>query len=403
VTLEDRLAPLVSEEVVQRPSGAICNSCGATRLVGFYEARSLPTQTTVLLESQADAEAYPVGDLLLGFCSECGFIQNTLFEPQLVNYSQPTEESQAFSPKFQSFARELADHLMDRFQLRGKTIFEVGCGKGDFLALLAARGIGHGIGMDPGFLPNRQLDNSILEFVREEYGAAHVDMTGDLIVARHFMEHVPNVGDFFGWLAKSVAATSGGVLYVEVPDTTRVLEEGAFWDVYYEHCSYFTVASLDAAMRRAGLRPTQIELGYENQYLMAEAVVEPTEWAQSEADVRSLETSVVSFVKRVGSTIGSWRKKIGSHLESGDPVVLWGGSSKAVAFLSTIGIGPVSVVDINPHKQGMWLPSVAVEVQSPEVLQNLRPGLVIPMNSIYVEEIQEDLSRLGLGPEIEPV
>jgi len=34
----------------------------------------------------------------------------------------------------------------------------------------------------------------------------------------------------------------------EIPDVRRVLEEGAFWDIYYEHCSYFTLGSLACAL-----------------------------------------------------------------------------------------------------------------------------------------------------------
>ena len=46
------------------------------------------------------------------------------------------------------------------------------------------------------------------------------------------------------------------MLFVEVPDTMRILVEGAFWDVYYEHCSYFTLGSLGRLLQREkfGLR-----------------------------------------------------------------------------------------------------------------------------------------------------
>ena len=100
----------------------------------------------VLLHSPKVAKA--VGDLLLGFCERCGFIQNVRFEPRLVDYSKPTEESQAFSSRFQLFAEDLADQLVAEHDLRGKTVLEVGCGKGDFLALLAERGIARGVGID---------------------------------------------------------------------------------------------------------------------------------------------------------------------------------------------------------------------------------------------------------------
>ena len=38
----------------------------------------------------------------------------------------------------------------------------------------------------------------------------------------------------------------------------RVLEEGAFWDIYYEHCSYFTLGSHARLFRRAGLDVTDL-------------------------------------------------------------------------------------------------------------------------------------------------
>src|SRR3712207_6943984 len=41
-------------------------------------------------------------------------------------------------------------------------------------------------------------------------------------------------------LFRSVGERPHTVVAIEVPDTLRVLTEGAFWDLYYEHCSYFT-------------------------------------------------------------------------------------------------------------------------------------------------------------------
>ena len=42
------------------------------------------------------------------------------------------------------------------------------------------------------------------------------------------------------------------LVFFEVPDTMRILREGAFWDIYYEHCSYFTPGSLARRFRRTG-------------------------------------------------------------------------------------------------------------------------------------------------------
>ena len=83
-------------------------------------------------------------------------------------------------------------------------------------------------------------------------------------------------------------------------------------------------------------------------------------------------------------------------------VVLWGGGSKAVAFLTTLGIRDEIqyAVDINPHKHGAYLAGTGQEVVAPAFLRSYRPDLVIIMNPVYVDEITRDLAAMGLQPEI---
>ena len=227
----------------------------------FYEVMGIPAQTSVLLDSREEAAGYPTGDLSLAWCGVCGFIQNSRFDQGLIDYSQPTEESQAFSPKFKAFASELADDLVRAHDLEGKSVLEVGCGKGEFLISLGERGIGSGLGIDPGFLPRPGSLVGTVEFLREGYSSSHTGLTADFVFSRHLMEHIPNVAEFLGWLVSSTSRTPGAVLFTEVPDVMRVLQEGAFWDVYYEHCSYFTQGSLGRALANAGLDVHEVRLG----------------------------------------------------------------------------------------------------------------------------------------------
>jgi Methyltransferase domain/C-methyltransferase C-terminal domain len=381
-----------------------CAACRGTALTTFYRAERLPTQTCVLLDHEAEARQYPTGDMELAVCGNCGFIQNVLFDPTLVDYSKPTEESQAFSPKFQSFANGLADWLVEELDLEGRSVLEIGCGKGDFMMLLAERGVGGGLGLDPGYLPNRPAAGpGVIEFRREWYGSESANLTADLVLSRHLMEHVPNVGEFFGWLAKSTRGTDAAALFTEVPDARRVLDEGAFWDVYYEHCSYFTKGSLARAVARSGLIPTRAWLDFEEQYILSLARAATTQDVFILDDVEDTIRAAESFKAKTSETIGRWREEIGSRIDRGSEVAIWGGGSKAVAFLATIGVEQLTVVDINPHKQGKWLPTVAAEVQPPSVLEQVRPDLVIPMNAIYVEEIRSDLAAMGLTAAVEPL
>ncbi len=86
-------------------------------------------------------------------------------------------------------------------------------------------------------------------------------------------------------------------------------------------------------------------------------------------------------------------------------MVLWGSGSKAVSFLTTLGITDELqyVVDINPHRQGMFMPGTGHAIVSPDFLAEYKPDRVIIMNPIYREEITKMLKERGVEPVISTV
>ena len=82
--------------------------------------------------------------------------------------------------------------------------------------------------------------------------------------------------------------------------------------------------------------------------------------------------------------------------------MIWGGGSKGVAFLTTLGLEEEVeyVVDVNPYKQGMFMPGTGHEVVGPDFLRSYRPELVVAMNPVYLGEIAGELSSLGVEAEL---
>jgi hypothetical protein len=120
-------------------SRTTCPACGATGSAGaFYSVRGAPVHSVLLLESREAAVNYPTGDIVLAFCPACGFVFNSAFDTALHEYSARYEATQAFSETFNTFNRRLARDLIDRFNLRGKQVLEIGCGQGEFLDLFSA-------------------------------------------------------------------------------------------------------------------------------------------------------------------------------------------------------------------------------------------------------------------------
>lgn len=370
----------------------------------FYEARDVPAHSCVLLDDQPSALAYPVAAIRLVFCGTCGFIQNSSFDASLIDYGQDCEESQAFSGTFQTFATEVAAELIDRFDLHDRTVLEVGAGKGDFLALLCRLGPNKGIGIDPGYRTGRAIEELTgrAEMIVDFYSDRYAHLTADLVVCRHTLEHIADVADFTRLLSAGAAATPGGGLFVEVPDTTRVLTEHAFWDIYHEHCSYFTRGSLARLLIESGASPERVWLGFDSQYLLAVAGEESAGFAAPD-DVAATAALVDGFREGAAGRVASWKASLSEWRAGGERVVMWGGGSKAITFAATVAAGVdviAEAVDINPYKQGKFLPGTGQEVVAPESLVERPPDVVIVMNSIYVDEIRAQLAHLSLNPEV---
>ncbi len=385
---------------------ATCQACGSRGLEAFYAARSVPIHSCVLLPSKEEALRFPRGDLLLGFCAACGFIQNLRFDPSLLDYSHDYEESQGFSARFNEFARWLAEDLIQRHGLRGKTVLDIGCGKGAFLELICELGPNRGVGIDPASAPERISadDAGRVRLIRDFYDEASSHLTGELVACRHTLEHVAPVRTFVELMRRSVEGTEGAALFIEVPDVERVLREAAFWDVYYEHCSYFTLGSLERLLRSTGYEPVRSQRAFDDQYLLVDAKLsaqaDPS--AVPHDDLPGLAADVRRFAEKSAAHVEEWRRVLSGVRATGGRAVVWGAGSKAVAFLTSLGVGDVIeyAVDINPFKHGTYLPGAGQRVVEPGFLAEYRPDLVLAMNRIYLGEIGDELRRMAVSAEL---
>ncbi|MHA7815343.1 MAG: class I SAM-dependent methyltransferase [Pseudohaliea sp.] len=384
-----------------------CPACSGDDLRDFYRVAALPVHSTRLMASRDEALTFPRRPLQLALCHRCGFIFNRAFDPSVHRYSARCEESQGRSPTFSAWLAGLVERLVTAHGVCGQRVLEIGCGKGEFLAALCSRGDNVGIGYDPTFVPGRagdgegerwQVEPALWEGARGIHAA-------DVIACRHTLEHIGPVRDFLEELRKAIGKASP-LLFFEVPDTARILGEGAFWDVYYEHCSYFTLASLDGLFRRAGFAPVDLWLDYDDQYLLMLARPVAAAGAVPEAaGSRHIQAPVEVFSERVEEHRARWSAFLARCRAARERVVLWGGGSKASAFLCVIdGAGYVAgVVDIDPYKQGAFVAGAGQPVMAPEALRAAPPDHVILMNPVYEAEVRARLSALGLTPAIHPL
>lgn len=385
-----------------------CPACGSDRLSIIYELENVPVHSVLLLSTRAEALDFPTGDIALGACRDCRFIHNTAFDPHLLKYHSEYESTQAYSPTFNAFHAELARHLVDRHGLRGKELIEIGCGHGEFLTLLCELGGNRGVGFDPAHIPGRHRGANARQttFIKDYYSEKYSRYKSDFLCCKMTLEHIHNPAEFVRSVRRSLHENTGTIVFFQVPDAGRILSESAFWDIYYEHCSYFTATALRDLFRRSGFDVIQCRTEYDDQYLMIEARPGHGDTPGAERETADApEHDVIAFTKNSISAIDGWRRKLRQMRDAGRRAVIWGGGSKAVAFLTTLGVRDdiEYAVDVNPYKHGTFLAGTGQEVVAPEFLQSYRPDAIIIMNPIYGEEIKAKLDQLRVSAELMPL
>ena len=381
-----------------------CQACHGTNLRGFYALESIPVHSCLMVKSREEALDFPAGEMDAAICEDCGFIQNRAYDASLQNYSPEYEETQGFSKTFQAFQTRLCTDQVERYGLGSKLALEIGCGKGEFLTELCELSGGRGIGIDPGYRPERNESPAAerIEFRNEFYRPEHAELEADYIACRHTLEHIGDVRGFMDIVERSVKGRDDAVLFFELPGTERILEERAFWDIYYEHCSYFTLGSLARLFRQHGFALIDLYTGYDDQYLLIEARPgDGGEEFEAENDLARTLAAVDSFENAIAEKFAGLRKDLAEAHARG-PVVLWGSGSKAVSYLTTLGITDevAAVVDINPHKHGKFLAGTGHEIVAPDALRDIDPAHVLIVNPIYTDEITRDVRAMGLSSTI---
>ena len=384
----------------------VCPSCDSLEIRVFHEIRNVPVNSVMNCYTREQALSFPRGDIILGLCEQCGFIYNTAFDRGRVRYSSECEESQGYSPTFNAFAEKLARDLVDKYGLYKKRIIEIGCGKGQFLKLICAFGQNSGVGFDPAYIPGRgEIDHSAakIEFVKDYYSEKYADYQGDFICCRMTLEHIPDTAVMVETVRRSIGGRPDTIVFFQVPDVTRIMQDCALEDIYYEHCSYFSPGSLARLFRRSGFDVIDLQREYENQYICLEA--KPADRPQViehplYENLAALADLVTGFETTYPSILNRWQTRIEQFEQQSQKVVIWGSGSKGVAFLNAIGGSAAIdyVVDIHPFRQQTFMAGTGQQIVAPLFLKDYRPDIVIIMNTIYREEIRQELNHLGLEP-----
>ncbi|NOK63087.1 MAG: methyltransferase domain-containing protein [Chloroflexi bacterium AL-W] len=395
----------------------------------IVEIPRAPVNCNSLYETCEAALQALQGKIQLAYSRQSQHIFNQAFDPELMEYNIRYENSQHFSPRFRTYAHDMAAQLIERYQLRGKHIIDVGCGKGEFLTLLADMAEGHGTGFDPSFVPDRVADTDGITynaltgadpsassnevttfrfgrttFVRDYYSMRYASTPVDLMCSRHVLEHIPEPNAFLHDLRQIIGNRYHTALFVEVPNAGYMVRNMAIWDIIYEHCSYYSVGSLARVLHTNGFEVQRVNEVFGEQFLAIEALPQvSTTSAETPTwdGAATMDREVVAFAENFQQKVDYWTEALERSVATGKRAVVWGAGSKGVMFLNTMRVPDAVdyIVDINPRKHGMFVAGAGQKIVPADFLREYQPDTVIIMNAIYVDEIRQQLDQIGVKAE----
>ncbi|MFA7172450.1 MAG: class I SAM-dependent methyltransferase [Kiritimatiellia bacterium] len=337
----------------------------------IYQAKQLPVLQNQVFSDASTARSCPRGDLNLVQDLETGLIFNSSFDPKLMGYDSNYQNEQSLSACFQNHLENVSSIIKKHCDKL--LLIEVGCGKGYFLEMLATKGANI-IGLDPAYEGNSPL-------IKKEYFSEKKGLQGGAIILRHVLEHIPKPVDFL--IKIRDANGGGGKVYIEVPCLDWIRDHGAWYDLFYEHVNYFRLSDFD----------NMFETVYESGHIFG------GQYLYVVADIATIRkpSNIVREPFCFSDHFSSGTTRFAQLLREQErqaQIVLWGASSKGVIFalyMERIGVNIDFVIDINPAKQGKFLPATGLPVYSPKQAMEClgEEAVIIVMNENYLTEVKQ--------------
>ena len=227
----------------------------------------------------------------------------------------------------------------------------------------------------------------------------------DLIVGNNVLAHVPNINDFVEGM--KILLNSNGIITMEFPHLMQLIEKNQFDTIYHEHFSYFSFYTVIQIFEKHNLKIFDVEeltthggslriyvTHIENStHILSNTVknlldkemkfgiTDMSTYTNFQENIIKIKNQLLNFVLSVKNE----KKKI----------ICYGAAAKGNTLLNYCGIGKENieyVVDVNSHKQGLYLPGSHLHIKKPEEIKKDKPDflLILPWN--IKEEIMKDIS-----------
>jgi SAM-dependent methyltransferase len=343
-------------------SRSTCGSCGSGDLQQFLDLGSTPLADAFPKSPDEPEAFYPLG---LCVCRKCWLVQNTEVVPDDLLYNDDYGFYTGASPSAVAYFKDYERWIFDHFGCP-PFVVEIASNDGTLLGDLD-RGDSRILGVEPSANVAAAANARGVPTLNEPFGRRVAQDIGvhsaDLIIANNVIAHVSDLDDFVGGIADLLAP--GGAAVIEFQYAADLLAFNQFDHVYHEHRSFFSIDSLDAALRLRGLYVESFD-HTPAQGGSIRAVVRGGNQPRIATGERWLadDSAYVGFQGRIDRLRSRLRALVWERQHIG-PVAGYGASAKSTTLLNYCGFGLRDldyVADLTPTKIGRYTPGTGIPI-----------------------------------------
>ena len=384
-----------------------CIACG----------RILP-ETSLFELTSAPASAQDIPDakevqndegvtLHLRQCSGCGLVQ---FDCEPVAYYRDVIRAGGGSSTMRELRASQYRHLIETYHLEGKTFFEAGCGRGEFLKFLqefpveiygmehkadlveTARKEGLRVWREFPEREDQRFGHSPEASMLPESGWSVPEKPFDVFLSFNFLEHQPRPDIMLKAIWNNLAEDGMGL--VTVPSLEYILEKGSYYELIRDHIAYYTFDTLRALLNHCGFEVLEEEMINRDTLSM---IVRKTAMPETDADAgaegvgaMTADASIIAPLTEGYEIVTAEVRALTDRLaREGKRLAMWGASHQGFTLASTSELGKhlAYIIDSAPFKQGRFAPASHVPIMAPDHYFEEPVDAVLIVAPGYTDEI----------------
>lgn len=403
---------VMSTSPAQSAHTPACRFCATPLRHTFVDLGTSPLcQRHVTPERFNHAESvYP---LHVYVCEACKLVQL----PQYVAREEIFDGDYAY---FSSYSQTMLDHakayvekVTARFGLNdGSKVVELASNDGYLLQYFVQRGIPC-LGIEPtantAAAAEKKGVRSLVKFfgretakeVRRDFGPV------DLLLGNNVLAHVPDINDFVG--GQKILLGDRGVITMEFPVLSKLIENNYFDTIYHEHFSYLSFTTVEKIYAAHGLVLFDVEdidtHGGSIRIYARHAEDSSKPITENVYKVKQREEQAghhdMAYYQAFGEKVRETKRQILSFLidakRQGKTIVAYGAPGKGNTLLNYCGIRTDFIdytVDRSPHKQNNFLPGTRIPILPPSKIDETKPDYLFILVWNLKDEVMKQMAHI---------